>query len=45
MKKYAAEADVLVTAAGVAKLIKENHVKKDAFVIDVVIIKTVIILG
>ena len=40
MKKYAAEADVLVTAAGVAKLIKENHVKKDAFVIDVGIIKT-----
>ena len=40
MKKYAAEADVLVTAAGVAGLIKENHVKKDAFVIDVGIIKT-----
>ena len=40
MKKYAAEADVLVTATGVAGLIKENHVKKDAFVIDVGIIAT-----
>jgi len=40
MKKYASEADVLVTAAGVAKLITYNHVKKDAFVIDVAIIKT-----
>jgi len=40
IKKYAAEADVLVTAAGVAKLITDSHVKKDAFVIDVGIIKT-----
>ena len=40
MKKYTSTADVLITAAGVAKLIKEEHVKKDAFVIDVGIIKT-----
>ena len=40
MKKYASNADVLVTAAGVPKLIKGEHVKKDAFVIDVGIIKT-----
>lgn len=40
MKKYTSTADILITAAGVAKLIKEEHVKKDAFVIDVGIIKT-----
>jgi len=40
MKKYASNADVLVTAAGVPKMIKGEHVKKDGFVIDVGIIKT-----
>jgi len=40
MKKYTSTADILITAAGVAKLIKEEHVKKEAFVIDVGIIKT-----
>jgi methylenetetrahydrofolate dehydrogenase (NADP+)/methenyltetrahydrofolate cyclohydrolase len=40
MKKYTSTADILITAAGVANLIKEEHVKKDAFVIDVGIIKT-----
>ena len=40
LKKYTAEADILVSASGVPKLIKKEHVKPDAFVIDVGIIKT-----
>ncbi len=40
LKNYAERADILVTAAGVPKLIKKEHVKPDAFVIDVGIIKT-----
>jgi len=40
LKNYTDRADILVTAAGVPKLIKKEHVKPDAFVIDVGIIKT-----
>lgn len=40
MAKYTVCADVLVTAAGVAGLIKKEHVKQGAFVIDVGIVKT-----
>ena len=40
LKSFTKNAELLVTAAGVAKLIKEDHVKKDCFVIDVGIIKT-----
>jgi len=40
LKSYASQADILVTATGVPKLIKNNHVKNNAFVIDVGIIKT-----
>ena len=37
---YTSKADILVSAAGVPKIIKKEHVKEDAFVIDVGIIKT-----
>lgn len=40
LQKYTSQADILVTAAGVPKLIKADHVKNNAFVIDVGIIKT-----
>jgi methylenetetrahydrofolate dehydrogenase (NADP+)/methenyltetrahydrofolate cyclohydrolase len=40
LKNYTCGADILVTASGVPKLIKKEHVKPDAFVIDVGIIKT-----
>lgn len=40
LKKFSANAEILITAAGVAKLIKKDYVKKDAFVIDVAIINT-----
>lgn len=40
LKKYTKNADILVTAAGVPNLITKNHVKKDAFVLDVGIVKT-----
>ena len=40
LKNYSSQADVLVTATGVPKIIKNDHVKKNAFVIDVGIIKT-----
>jgi methylenetetrahydrofolate dehydrogenase (NADP+)/methenyltetrahydrofolate cyclohydrolase len=40
LKKFSANAELLITAAGVAKLIKKDYVKKDAFVIDVAIINT-----
>ena len=40
LKSYTTKADILVTAAGVPKLIKADHVKNNAFVIDVGIIKT-----
>ena len=40
LKNYTSKADILVSATGIPKLIKEELVKKDAFVIDVGIIKT-----
>ena len=40
LKKYTSQADILVTATGIPKLIKSEHVKKDSFVIDVGIVKT-----
>jgi len=40
MKRYTSNADILISAAGVANLIKADYVKNDAFVIDVGIIKT-----
>lgn len=40
LKYYASKADLLITGAGVPKLITKNLVKKGAFVIDVGIIKT-----
>ena len=40
LKQYTCKADILVTATGVPKLITKDHVKKDAFVIDVGIVKT-----
>lgn len=39
-KRYTSKADILITGAGIPKLITKDHVKKDAFVIDVGIIKT-----
>jgi len=39
-KQYTSKADILITGAGVPKLITKDYVKKDAFVIDVGIIKT-----
>jgi methylenetetrahydrofolate dehydrogenase (NADP+)/methenyltetrahydrofolate cyclohydrolase len=40
LREYTSRADVLITAAGVPKLITSDYVKKDAVVIDVGIIKT-----
>ena len=40
LHQYTCNADILITAAGVPKLITKDHVKKDAFVIDVGIIPT-----
>jgi len=40
LKEFTKKADILVTAAGVPGLIKEEHIKPDAFVIDVGIVKT-----
>lgn len=40
LKDYTSKADILITAAGVPNLIKKEHVKTDAFVIDVGITKT-----
>jgi methylenetetrahydrofolate dehydrogenase (NADP+)/methenyltetrahydrofolate cyclohydrolase len=37
-KRYSKDADVLITAAGVENLIKKEHVKKGAIIIDVAII-------
>lgn len=39
-KNYTSQADILVTATGVPKLIKNDYVKNNAFVIDVGIIQT-----
>jgi len=40
VKQYTSKADILVTAAGIPKLITKDHVKENAFVIDVGIIET-----
>ena len=40
LKQYTSKADILVTAAGIPKLITKDHVKENAFVIDVGIIET-----
>jgi len=40
LKSFTTQADILVSATGVPKLIKNEYIKKDAFVIDVGIIKT-----
>lgn len=40
LENYTSQADILVTATGVPKLIKNGHVKNNAFVIDVGIIQT-----
>lgn len=40
LKSYTSQSDILITATGVPKLIKNDHVKNNAFVIDVGIIKT-----
>ena len=40
IKQYASKADILITATGKPKLITADHVKKDAFVIDVGITST-----
>jgi methylenetetrahydrofolate dehydrogenase (NADP+)/methenyltetrahydrofolate cyclohydrolase len=40
IKKYTAGADILISAVGKPKLIPSDHVKKDAFVVDVGIVKT-----
>ncbi|MEF8879452.1 MAG: tetrahydrofolate dehydrogenase/cyclohydrolase catalytic domain-containing protein [Candidatus Thermoplasmatota archaeon] len=40
LKKYTSKADILVSAAGVPDLITNDLVKKDAFVLDVGIVKT-----
>ncbi|KYK29204.1 bifunctional 5,10-methylene-tetrahydrofolate dehydrogenase/5,10-methylene-tetrahydrofolate cyclohydrolase [Thermoplasmatales archaeon SG8-52-1] len=40
LKFYTTNADILISAAGVARLINNEHVKKDSFVIDVAIVNT-----
>ena len=40
LKSFTTNADILVSATGVPKLIKNEHIKENAFVIDVGIIKT-----
>jgi methylenetetrahydrofolate dehydrogenase (NADP+)/methenyltetrahydrofolate cyclohydrolase len=40
LKAHTSQADILITATGVPKLINSNHVKKGAFIIDVGIITT-----
>jgi len=40
MKSYSSKADILVTATGLPKFIKNEHIKKGAFLIDVGIVKT-----
>jgi methylenetetrahydrofolate dehydrogenase (NADP+)/methenyltetrahydrofolate cyclohydrolase len=40
IKRYTTKADILVTATGIPRLITEDHVKENAFVIDVGIVKT-----
>ena len=40
IKKYTSKADILISATGIPKLITKDHVKENAFIIDVGIIKT-----
>jgi methylenetetrahydrofolate dehydrogenase (NADP+)/methenyltetrahydrofolate cyclohydrolase len=40
IKKYTSKADILISATGIPKLITKDHVKENAFVIDVGIVKT-----
>jgi methylenetetrahydrofolate dehydrogenase (NADP+)/methenyltetrahydrofolate cyclohydrolase len=40
LKSYTKNADIIITASGVPKLITKYHVKKGAFVLDVGIVKT-----
>ena len=40
LKFYTTNADIIITAAGVANLIKKEHVKDGAFVVDVAIVST-----
>lgn len=40
LKQYSKNADVLITGAGVPKLIRKDHVKNGAFIVDVGIVKT-----
>jgi methylenetetrahydrofolate dehydrogenase (NADP+)/methenyltetrahydrofolate cyclohydrolase len=40
LSQYLKKADIIISAAGVSKLISKENVKKDAFVIDVGIVKT-----
>lgn len=40
LKFYTRNADILITATGVAKLIKKEHVKNNVFIVDVSIIST-----
>jgi methylenetetrahydrofolate dehydrogenase (NADP+)/methenyltetrahydrofolate cyclohydrolase len=40
LKNYTLRADILISASGVPKLINNEHIKSDAFVIDIGIIKT-----
>ncbi len=40
LKQYTSKADVLITGAGVPKLITKDHIKENAIVLDVGIVKT-----
>jgi len=40
LKDYTSKAEIIISAVGVPKLITKDHVKKDAFIIDVGIVKT-----
>jgi len=40
LKRYTTKADILVTATGIPRIIKNDHVKNDVFVIDVGIVNT-----
>lgn len=40
LKSYTKKADIIITAAGVPKLITKNHVEKGVFILDVGIVKT-----
>ncbi len=40
LKNYTRNADIIITGTGIPKLIKKDHIKKDAFVVDVGIVQT-----